>query len=252
MRSANREATSLQPVLSTIPMPKSPSPEKIVQREEIQYERFDFNRVTGKKTLFESSDSEEDEEPRTEIEVPVQSSISEPSTVPEQLGYIPIPAPPNSSSLSTIEAIKTRFGNIMNSNNSISTSTQTESTKKGKGLNQNHDDDDDDDDDNNQQRTKSSGTILVPIQAKFNRKRRKNKRNRHKKKQNNNQTGQQSMNENEENQVDQQEQWRRYLAMQLQSRLQNPNPVLRALTAEAQKKLGFTPEDLGGEKTDRC
>jgi hypothetical protein len=55
-------------------------------------------------------------------------------------------------------------------------------------------------------------------------------------------------NENDSIIIDQKGAWNRHIAMQLQSTfLQGVNPVLRALTAEAQRKLGISQEEANGE-----
>ena len=48
--------------------------------------------------------------------------------------------------------------------------------------------------------------------------------------------------------LDQEEAWKRHVAMQLQfSFLKKSNPILRALTAEAHKKLGISQEEVSGK-----
>ncbi|CAF3978292.1 unnamed protein product, partial [Rotaria sp. Silwood1] len=56
---------------------------------------------------------------------------------------------------------------------------------------------------------------------------------------------QQTANDNESTVIDQEEAWKRHVAMQLQfSFLKGSNPILRALTAEAHKKLGISQEEV--------
>jgi hypothetical protein len=245
MRSANREyvnntfptdPSGIMP--SSIPFPPSP---EVKEQEENQFPPIDLNKVTGKKILFESSDSEE-EEPTSEPQVPVSLSVSEPRAVPDgfnQTGPPPLPMPSSSSSSATLDAIKTRFANLINAPSSSSSQIdQPISTPKLT--------DDDDDEDNSQPVVNAERNQA--ISAKFNRKRRKGKRNKNKKKNSNSQTAQQITNENESTSIDQEEAWKRHVAMQLQfSFLKRSNPILRALTAEAQKKLGVTQEEANGK-----
>ncbi|CAF0882844.1 unnamed protein product [Rotaria sordida] len=245
MRSANREYSNNQFLTmntenfsSSIPLPPSP---EVKQQEEIQLPPIDLHKVTGKKILFESSDSDEDEEPTSEPQVPVSLSVSEPRAVPDgfnQMQPPPLPIPSSSSSSATLDAIKTRVANLINA--PVSSSSQiNESITTTQVV----DDDDDDDDDNvqpiiNLERNQA-------ISAKFNRKRRKAKRNKHKKKNQNTQPIQQIINDNESTVIDQEEAWKRHVAMQLQfSFLKRSNPILRALTAEAHKKLGVSQDEV--------
>ncbi|CAF0797999.1 unnamed protein product [Rotaria sp. Silwood1] len=258
MRSANREYSNNQFLTintenfpSSIPLPSSPEvkqqqqqqPQQL-QQEEIQLPPFDLNKVTGKKILFESSDSDEDEEPTIEPQVPVSLSVSEPRAVPDgfdQTQPPPLPMPSSSSSSATLDAIKTRVANLINTPASSSSQINQPSTTTQVANNDNDDDDDDDNDDQpviNSERNQA-------ISAKFNRKRRKAKRNKHKKKNQNSQPIQQTANDNESTVIDQEEAWKRHVAMQLQfSFLKGSNPILRALTAEAHKKLGISQEEV--------
>jgi hypothetical protein len=244
MRSANREyvnntfQTDQSGIIpSSIPLPPSP---EVKEQEEGQLPPIDLNKVTGKKILFESSDSEE-EEMTSEPQVPVSLSVSEPRAVPDgfnQTGPPPLPMPSSSSSSATLDAIKTRFANLINAPSSSSSQiNEPISTPKLT---------DEDDDDNSQPAVNVERNQA--ISAKFNRKRRKGKRNKNKKKNSNSQTVQQITNENESTIIDQEEAWKRHVAMQLQfSFLKRSNPILRALTAEAQKKLGVSQEEANGK-----
>ena len=260
MRLANRD-TSNNPFLmfasenflTSIPLPLSPEPNESPpkpkpQEEEFQLLPFDLHKVTGKKIIFESSDSEDDET-TSEPQVPVSFSVSEPSAVPDGFNQNQppsLPMPSNSSSSAALDAIKTRVANLISiPNASASQSNQSESTNKTEGG---ADDDDDEDEDDDQP------AIIHPeraqgISAKFNRKRRKTKRNRHKKKNANNaQTNQPITDENDVTMLSQEEAWKRHVAMQLQhSFLKGSNPILRALTAEAHKKLGISQEEVNGK-----
>ncbi|CAM4745019.1 unnamed protein product [Rotaria magnacalcarata] len=263
MRAANRDYShnqffTINPenFASFIPLPPSPSPplqpenNKQYQQEEFQLPPYDFNKVTGKKIVFESSDSEEDDEKRSsEPQVPVSLSASEPRAVPDgfdQNQPPPVPMPSSSSSSATLDAIKTRFANLLNAPSSSSSQIK-EPTTTTQVVHKKDDDDDDDDDSQpviNAERNQA-------VSAKFNRKRRKTKRNKHKKKNNNTQATQQTANENESAVFDQEEAWKRYVAMQLQfSFLQRSNPILRALTAEAHKKLGITQDEVNDFQFD--
>ncbi|UJR26020.1 hypothetical protein I4U23_007366 [Adineta vaga] len=259
MRLANRDYLNNtfltdQTEIPTASIPLPPSP-KIRKQEEVKLPPLDLHRVTGKKILFESSDSDDDDEQEIifEPQVPVSLSISEPRTVPD--GLIsnqppPLPMPSSSSSSAALDAIKTRLASFINpSSSSSSQITETVSTteipsknvQKTDGDNGNDDDDDDDDDKDNQVTVNPERNQAVS--AKFNRRRRKAKRHKHKKKANNTQATQQMTNENEATIIDHEEAWRRHVAMQLQfSFLKKSDPILRALTAEAHKKLGV-PED---------
>ena len=263
MRLANRDASNNvfltfadENFVASIPLPPSPEPtEQPIQpkqqqprqqqrqeEEEVPLPPLDLHKVTGKKIIFESSDSEEEEAP-TEPQVPVSLSASEPRAVPDgfhQNQPPPLPIPSNSSSSAALDAIKTRFANLINT---PTTSTSQTNQTEGGGVN---DDDDDDDDDQppiaHPERTQG-------ISAKFNRKRRKTKRNRNKKKNAKNAaTDQPVTDENEATMIDQAEAWKRHVAMQLQhSFLKGSNPILRALTAEAHKKLGVSQEEVNGK-----
>ncbi|CAF2359544.1 unnamed protein product [Rotaria sp. Silwood2] len=253
MRSANREYSNNQFLTintenfpSSIPLPPSPEvkQQQHQQQEDIQLPPLDLNKVTGKKILFESSDSDEDEEPTSEPQVPVSLSVSEPRAVPDgfdQTQPPPLPMPSSSSSSATLDAIKTRVANLINAPASSASQTNESITTTQVANNNNNDDDDDDDDDQpviNSERNQA-------ISAKFNRKRRKGKRNKHKKKNQNSQPIQQIINDNGSTVIDQEEAWKRHVAMQLQfSFLKRSNPILRALTAEAHKKLGITQEEV--------
>ena len=108
------------------------------------------------------------------------------------------------------------------------------------------DDDDEENDDDDQ--PEAAPEKAQGISAKFNRKRRKTKRNKNKKKNANAANAQGMSNENEPAAIDQEEAWKRHVAMQLQFHfLKRSNPILRALTAEAHKKLGVSQEDINGE-----
>jgi hypothetical protein len=252
MRSANRDASNnqfrtfeMENFPASIPLPPSPPQVKQLQQQELRLPPLDLNRVTGKKILFESSDSDSEEEPISEPQVPVSLSVSEPRAVPDgfnQNQTPPLPMPSSSSSSATLDAIKTRFANLINTSNSSSSQiNQSDSTSKI--------DYDDDDDDNEDQPPVINPERNQAISAKFNRKRRKTKRNKNKKKTNNNsQITQQITNENESNVIDEEEIWKRHVAMQLQfSFLKRSNPILRALTAEAHKKLGVSQDEVNGK-----
>jgi len=223
-----------------IPLPPPPPP-----KEEFKLPPLDLTKVTGKKIIFESSDSDDDDDEQpttTEPQVPVTLSASEPRTVPDQLPPLPIPS--NSSSSAALDAIKTRVANLMQTSN-VSTTVTTKKEEKG---DDNDDDDDDDDEEDNKEQT-----VHIPnpertqaISAKFNRKRRKTKRNRNKKKNAaNSQANQQATNENDAFIIDREEAWKRHVAMQLQSTiLKASNPILRALTTEAYKKLGISQDEV--------
>jgi hypothetical protein len=249
MRSANRNASRNQFLTfdtenfsSSIPLPPSPEVKQPPpqQEEEMKLPPLDLNKVTGKKILFESSDSEEDEEETTsEPQVPVSLSASEPRAVPDgfhQNQLPPLPMPSSSSSSATLDAIKTRVANLINIPNSSSSQiNQSSSTTKVE------------DDDNEDEPPVVNPERNQAISAKFNRKRRKIKRNK-KKKNANSQITQQITNENEPTIIDSEEAWKRHVAMQLQySFLKGSNPILRALTAEAHKKLGISQEEINGK-----
>jgi len=247
MRSANRDSFNNQfrtfeteKFSSSIPLPSSPEvksqQQQQQQKEEFQLPPLDLNKVTGKKTLFESSDSDSEETP-SEPQVPVSFSVSDPRAVPDgfnQSQLPPLPMPSSSSSSATLDAIKTRVANLINTpNSSTSQINQSNSTIK------------DDDDDNEDQPPVLNPERNQAISGKFNRKRRKAKRNKNKKKTNHNS---QITNENEPTIIDQEEAWKRHVAMQLQfSFLKGSNPILRALTAEAHKKLGVSQEEVNGK-----
>jgi len=257
MRSANRDASNnqfrtfeIENFSASIPLPPSPPQVKQSQQQQQQEEEefrlppLDLNKVTGKKILFESSDSDSEEERTSEPQVPVSLSASEPRAVPDGFNQNqppPLPMPSSSSSSATLDAIKTRFANLINTPNSSSSQiNQSDSTSKI---------DDDDNDDNEDQPPVLNPERNQAISAKFNRKRRKTKRNKNKKKSNNNsQLTQQITNENDSNIIDEEEAWKRHVAMQLQfSFLKRSNPILRALTAEAHKKLGISQEEINGK-----
>ena len=254
MRSANRDSSN-NPFLtfenenfaSAIPLPpspevKQPSPK---QEEEFQLPPIDLHKVTGKKILFESSDSEDEETP-SEPQVPVSLSASESRAVPDGFNQNqppPLPMPSSSSSSAALDAIKTRVANLINAPSTSSSQTnQSESTTK-------IEDDEDEDDDTDDQPPVINPERNQAISAKFNRKRRKGKRNKNKKKNaKNSQTSQEITDENDSPMIDQEEAWKRHVAMQLQfSFLKGSNPILRALTAEAHKKLGVSPEVVNGK-----
>jgi hypothetical protein len=259
MRSANRDVSrnvfltfENENFSSSIPLPPSPEAKQQEQEqvqpkqdEEIPLPPLDLHRVTGKKILFESSDSDDEEETTSEPQVPVSLSASEPRAVPDgftQNQPPPLPIPSSSSSSAALDAIKNRVTNLINTPTTSSSQTkQSDSTIKIEA------DDEDDDDDDNQP------PVLNPernqaISAKFNRKRRKTKRNKKKKNANNAQTTQQITDENEPIMFDQEEAWKRHVAMQLQfSFLKGSNPILRALTAEAHKKLGVSQDEINGK-----
>ena len=254
MRSANRDYSTnqfptseaqIELLTSSIPLPPSPEVAKQEEEEEVRLPPIDLHRVTGKKTLFESSDSDDEEETKSEPQVPVSLSVSEPRAVPDGFDQRePPPLPLPSSSSATLDAIKTRVASLINTPNP-SSSTVTQPTAITEIANNNDDDEDDDDEDDepvvNLERSQA-------VSAKFNRKRRKAKRNRNKKKNNKLQAGEHLTNENELTATDQEEAWKRHVAMQLQfSFLKGSNPVLRALTAEAHKKLGISQDQVNGE-----
>ena len=252
MRTANRQSFDDPSTIpgadsfsSSIPMPPSP---EAPRRDSLQLPPLDLNRVTGKKTLFESSDSDDDDEPTADPQVPVSLSISEPRTVPDQFNATltpSLPMPSNSTSSAALDAIKTRFANLINP-------TPTASLSQVQHTSQVHEEgaDDDDEDDDDDHLPLSQLEKPPAISAKFNRKRRKVRRNKNKKKQNANQAAQAPGNENDPNLIDQEEAWKRYIAMQLQLKYLKPtNPVSRALIAEAQKKLGISQEDANGKGT---
>ncbi|CAF0768672.1 unnamed protein product [Adineta ricciae] len=257
MRLANRDyhnntflTDQIDILPAAIPLPPSP---KRTQPREFQLPPLDLHRVTGKKIVFESSDSDDDDQPAptatAEPQVPVSLSASEPHAVPDSNKLPPLPIPSSSSSSATLDAIKTRLTNLINAPNPSASQTAESSSTKDvpdkdiqKNVNNNNDGDDDDDKDNqptiNPERSQA-------VSAKFNRRRRKAKRNRHKKKTSNAQATQQISNENEATTVDHEEAWRRHVAMQLQfSFLKKSNPILRALTAEAHKKLGVSEDQV--------
>ena len=244
MRSANREYFNNQfstiegeNFPSSIPLPSSTS--EVKQQKEIQLPPLDLNKVTGKKILFESSDSEQDEETTSEPQVPVSLSISEPRAVPDGFNQNqppPLPIPSSSSSSAAIDAIKTRVANLIKPSNSSSSQINEPSTIAEV-----------DDDDNDDQPVVHSERNQA-ISAKFNRRRRKGKRNRNKKKNNQAQMLQQTTNENELMMINEEEVRKRYIARELQySFLKKSNPILRALTAEAHKKLGISQEEVNGK-----
>ncbi|CAF1393777.1 unnamed protein product [Adineta steineri] len=263
MRSANREyanntfltdQSEIPP--SSIPLPPSP---EMKRHEENQLPPFDLNKVTGKKILFESSESDEEEETTSEPQVPVSLSASEPRAVPDGFNPVeppPLPMPSSSSSSATLDAIKTRFANLINAPSSSSsqikeTVSTTDVAATTTTTTVDNDDDDDDDDDENDTQPIVNPERSQAVSAKFNRRRRKTKRNRNKKKNNNAQIVQQLTNENESTIIDHEEAWRRHVAMQLQfSFLKGSNPILRALTAEAHKKLGVSQDDINDFQFD--
>ena len=244
MRSANREyfnnqflTTEPENFPSSITLPSSTS--EIKQQDEIQLPPLDLNKVTGKKILFESSDSEQDDETTSEPQVPVSFSISEPCAVPDGFNQNqphPLPIPSSSSSSATLDAIKTRVTNLIKPSNSLSSQINESTT-----IIEVEDDDNDDQPIVHSERNQA-------ISAKFNRKRRKGKRNKNKKKNNHVQMLQQTTNENELMIVNEEEARKRYIARELQySFLKKSNPILRALTAEAHKKLGISQEEVNGK-----
>jgi hypothetical protein len=261
MRSANRDSSknlflTFENESFPLSIPLPPSPEAKQQQiqskqdEEIRLPPINLNRVTGKKTLFESSDSDDEEETAPEPQVPVSLSASEPRAVPDGFNQNqppPLPMPSSSSSSAALDAIKNRVANLINTpSTSSSQIKQSDSTTKIEAAGA---DDDDDDDDNDDQPPVLNPERNQAISAKFNRKRRKTKRNRNKKKNaNNSQTIQPITDENEPTMIDQEEAWKRHVAMQLQfSFLKGSNPILRALTAEAHKKLGVSQEEVSGK-----
>ena len=227
---------------SSIPLPPSPEPKPV---DELQLPPLDLHRVTGKKTLFESSDSDDDDdEPVSEPQVPVSLSISEPRTVPEEFNarqQPALPLPSSSSSSAALDAIRTRVTNLMNAAPTAS-SSQIEGPTPTAALV------DDGDEENDDDQPEAVREKVQGISAKFNRKRRKTKRNKNKKKNLNAANAQGISNENEPAAIDHEEAWKRHVAMQLQFHfLKQSNPILRALTAEAHKKLGIRQEDINGE-----
>jgi len=264
MRSANRDSSKNlfltfenESFPLSIPLPPSPEAKQQQQQQQIQSKQdeeirlppINLNRVTGKKILFESSDSDDEEETASEPQVPVSLSASEPRAVPDGFNQNqppPLPMPSSSSSSAALDAIKNRVANLINTpSTSSSQIKQSDSTTKIEAAGA----DDDDDDDNDDQPPVLNPERNQAISAKFNRKRRKTKRNRNKKKNaNNSQTIQPITDENEPTIIDQEEAWKRHVAMQLQfSFLKGSNPILRALTAEAHKKLGVSQEEVSGK-----
>jgi hypothetical protein len=256
MRSANRDSSN-NPFLtfptenfpSSIPLPPSPEVKQqpqSQQEEEFQLPPFDLNKVTGKKTLFESSDSDDEEgETTSEPQVPVSLSVSEPRAVPDGFNQNQppsLPMPSSSSSSATLDAIKTRVANLIHPPTSSSHANQSNSTTQIE----------DDEDENEDQPPVMNPERTQAISAKFNRKRRKVKRNKKKKNPTHSQIAQELTNENEPTVFDQEEAWKRHVAMQLQfSFLKKSDPVLRALTAEAHKKLGVSQDEVNGQLKKR-
>lgn len=266
MRTANREYSNNQFFTinpdnfpSLIPLPPSPPPtttqtedkqqRKQQSSEDLQLPPLDLNRVTGKKIIFESSDEDEDEGSIAEPQVPVSLSASEPRAVPDDLienQLPPLPIPSSSSSSSTLNDIKNRVANLIHPSSSSSTKVN-EQTSKTQVVKNNDNDDEDDDDDDDDEKPVVNTERTQAVSAKFNRKRRKAKRNKNKKKNNNAQTAQQVNNENELGAIDQEEAWKRHIAMRLQfGAYKGSNPILRALTTEAYKRLGVNPDDING------